>query len=71
MVELGPYNMAQWASRVTNYKAAGNGAVVDKSLYSLFNSSKRALPTNKQVNLDILVDDILDDVLWNGSSLRS
>ena len=79
-VELGPYSMAPW----TSWKFAGNsnakwvwinasGATgsSDMSYYSFLNASRSTLPTDVTVTLDVIVDDTLDDIFWNGSSLKS
>ena len=81
-VELGPYNMAPWTNWGTPFVGDsrakwiwvdknGNTGSTDMSNYSFLNASRSTLPTDVNVTLDVKVDDSLDDVFWNGSSLRS
>ena len=85
-VELGPYNMAPWTGWVENKdfsytgnknskwiwtNASGNINSFDNATYSFLNASRSTLLNDVNVTLDVIVDDTLDDVLWNGSSLKS
>ena len=82
-VELGPYNMGPWTTWVTQYQGDKNakwiftkaGANIsnnnDFSVYSLLDASNSTATVDKNVNLDIIVDDVIDDVFWNGTSLKS
>ena len=81
-VELGPYNMGPWTSWVTQYQGDKNAKWIfihpdayksntDLSVYSFLDASNSTATVDKNVNLDIIVDDVLDDVFWNGTSLKS
>ena len=40
-------------------------------MYSFLNAASSTATVDKKVNLDIVVDNIIDDVFWNGQSLKS
>jgi hypothetical protein len=82
--ELGPYYMPPWNNWVTQYQgdktakwiysnatANTNQTNPDLSVYSFLDASNSAAAVDKNVNLDIIVDDARDDVFWNGTSLKS
>ena len=81
-VELGPYNMAPWTSWVTQYHgdkgakwifihSGADKSNTDLSVYSFLDSSNSTATVDKNVNLDIVVDNVIDDVFWNGKSLKA
>ena len=75
--------MGPWTTWVTQYQGDKNakwiftkaGANIsnnnDFSVYSFLDASNSTATVDKNVNLDIIVDDVLDDVFWNGTSLKS
>ena len=74
--------MAPWTSWVTQYHGDKNAKWIfvtsdaktvdtDLSMYSFKDSSNSTATVDKNVNLDIVVDNVIDDVFWNGTSLKS
>ena len=81
-VELGPYDMAPWtnwndpfigdkSAKWVWVNASGAAGSSDTSMYSFLNASRSTLFSDTTVTLDVKVDDVLDDVFWNSSSLKS